>query len=518
MTIKSEILFFSIGLLTFTVYVRTLAPTITWRNDGLDSGDLATAVAVGGVPHPPGYPTYLILAELFEYLPFGDIAYRLNILSAVCATLTVMIIAAVLYQILSTAPLSLSSTRVATNNNATQQQGFIGCCAVSAALALAFSDLFWSQAVIAEVYALNAFFAAVLLYVALQIRPANKRWLAPTFFCLLGLSLGNHPSILLFLPVPFSILAVRWQWRLIVAGVLAFCVGLLPYSIIPIRAATFPPLNWGGATNWAGFVWLVSATPYRQFLFSLPWEFVPARTVFVVRLLGESFLWWGIPVGFLGFRRLLEHNRSLTRGFLVAFLLISGYAIWYDTTDSYVYLLPIWLIVSVWIGWGLYELANLVQGLRVSYPAKRQTIVLGIAFLPLLSLTLNFSEQDLSRDDDAIVYAETSLQTVAANAIIVTDSDARTFALWYGHYALGLRPDVAIINSHLLTYPWYQQTLRQTYSRLIISEQTDQLAAFVQDNFSTFPIYFSMYEPPELVGYRLVPSSHLHRIVVAAGN
>ena len=67
---KPLILFLTVGLLSFIVYVCTLAPTITWRNDGVDSGDLAAAVAVGGVPHPPGYPTYLILGEVFKLLPF----------------------------------------------------------------------------------------------------------------------------------------------------------------------------------------------------------------------------------------------------------------------------------------------------------------------------------------------------------------------------------------------------------------------------------------------------------------
>jgi hypothetical protein len=68
-------------------------------------------------------------------------------------------------------------------------------------LALAFSSVFWSQAVIAEVYALNALFAALLLYGVLRLQPANEQWLVPGLSGLLGLSLGNHPSILLLLPL-----------------------------------------------------------------------------------------------------------------------------------------------------------------------------------------------------------------------------------------------------------------------------------------------------------------------------
>ena len=46
-------------------YARTLAPSITWANDGSDSGDLVAAAATLGVAHPTGYPTYLLLARLF---------------------------------------------------------------------------------------------------------------------------------------------------------------------------------------------------------------------------------------------------------------------------------------------------------------------------------------------------------------------------------------------------------------------------------------------------------------------
>ena len=43
---KPRTLFLVTSLLSLVVYVRTLAPTITWRNAGADSGDLAAAVAV----------------------------------------------------------------------------------------------------------------------------------------------------------------------------------------------------------------------------------------------------------------------------------------------------------------------------------------------------------------------------------------------------------------------------------------------------------------------------------------
>ena len=53
------------------VYFSTLAPGLTWAHNGADGGDLLSAVASGGVPHPTGYPTYLLLAQAFQYIPVG---------------------------------------------------------------------------------------------------------------------------------------------------------------------------------------------------------------------------------------------------------------------------------------------------------------------------------------------------------------------------------------------------------------------------------------------------------------
>jgi hypothetical protein len=51
----------TLGAAALAAYLKTLAPTVTWRNGGADGADLAAAVAVLGIPHPPSYPTYVLL-------------------------------------------------------------------------------------------------------------------------------------------------------------------------------------------------------------------------------------------------------------------------------------------------------------------------------------------------------------------------------------------------------------------------------------------------------------------------
>jgi hypothetical protein len=498
---RVHIFFLLAGLLSFLVYLQTLAPTITWRNEGDDSGDLAAAVAVGGVPHPPGYPTYLLLGSAFNLLPFGDTAYRLNLLSATCAALTIVVLGLTLFKTLSRAgsEVGLEGGRLA----------YI--CALAASLTLAFSALFWSQAVIAEVYTLNTFFAALLLYGTLQLQPANERWLFPALAGLLGLSLGNHLSILCLVPLLLGI-KISWSWpRLVTAG-LAFVIGLSIYLIIPLRAATWPPINWGAATTWPNFFWLVTAEPYRSLPFTLPWRFIPVRVGVELRLLVETFMGWGIPIGLVGLRQLFKRDRRLATTSLLAFGLISIYAIGYNTTDSYIYLLPACLIFAWWLGCGLYHLLNGLPGLTF------QRLAMGAAILlPLLSLWLNFAGQDLSQDYAAYNYAQQNLEPVPAKAIILVEADPQTFALWYGRYGLGLRPDVAVVNSNLLAYSWYRQLLHRAHAPLLLTDQAGQpattLSTFIDLNLAHSPLYLAASQTATLEGYRLEPFNGLHRVV-----
>lgn len=62
-------------------YGCTLAPSLTWANDGADGDDLISAAAALGVAHPTGYPIYLLVLRLFLLLPVCDLAFRANLYS-----------------------------------------------------------------------------------------------------------------------------------------------------------------------------------------------------------------------------------------------------------------------------------------------------------------------------------------------------------------------------------------------------------------------------------------------------
>jgi hypothetical protein len=60
------------------------------------------------------------------------------------------------------------------------------------------------------------------------------------------------------------------------------------------------------------------------------------------------------------------------------------------------------------------------------------------------------------------------LAAAPENAMLFATGDEAVFTLWYFHFALGQRPDLAVVASDLLHFDWYQETLRSTYPSLVL--------------------------------------------------
>src|SRR5437868_7256718 len=114
-----------------------------------------------------------------------------------------------------------------------------------AAFALGVSPVFWSQAIIAEVYTLNTFFFAVLVFTGLQASARLLPWMALVF----GLSLSNHYPLMLLVAPAFIILL--WPLRREFFqrfGALAWLVilGLVPYVWMVRRSWMALPISFNG--------------------------------------------------------------------------------------------------------------------------------------------------------------------------------------------------------------------------------------------------------------------------------
>jgi len=162
-TLAPFLLAFFLGWL----YLGTLAPGLTWAYDGADGGDLLTAIATGGVPHPSGYPTYILLASFFTKLPLGTLAFRGNLFSCLCMLLAIVVI----YRLVFLMTVSTYAANLST-------------------LLFGAFPLVWSQALITEVYALQTLLSVLVLFFLLPEQRSS--WQGFAGGLVLSLAIGNH--------------------------------------------------------------------------------------------------------------------------------------------------------------------------------------------------------------------------------------------------------------------------------------------------------------------------------------
>ena len=174
----------ALGLASFCLYVKTLAPTLLMA----DPAEFQLACYTLGIAHPTGYPLYLILGWLWSHLvAIGDAAYRVNLLSAVFAAC-------------ATGLFYLLVLRVLRGVWHGSSEPLVRVLAALATLTLAVSRTFWSQALQAEVYALNSLFVVALLLLLLRWSESRSTQVLRLAALIYGLSLTHHSTMILFLP------------------------------------------------------------------------------------------------------------------------------------------------------------------------------------------------------------------------------------------------------------------------------------------------------------------------------
>ncbi len=436
-----------VGVAALAVYLATLARTIIYG----DGPELTAAAHGAGVAHPPGYPLYTMLGFAFTHLlPFGSIAFRMNLLSALPAAATAALVYLLAYR--------ASQSRLAS---------------AVGAFVFAFGLVFWSQAVSAEVYALHLLFVCAILASALEWDARGSRRLLYATAGLWGLSLTHHLSSVLLLPALAYLAATsrhRSQFLRELRGTLPlFLAPLLLYLYLPLSALRNPALNWGDPSTWSNFVAHVTGQQYRYMMgihsFGELWRHVVAYggwpqhggnpghllTQFSVGLV------WLAPWGAWG---LFRWRRRVFWATLLLYLAVIAWSLSYGIADIEVYYLPSHMVVALWIACGLrqlrFVLARRWRRLPIPRYEKRQISSLTSAAmlgLPLILLAGNWQANNLRPDHSAHTMGRTVLARLKPNAILIAAGDRWLFPVLYEHYAENQRPDVAVIYLREILFP-----------------------------------------------------------------
>ena len=262
--------------LTFLLYFLTAYPSVT----GGDSGELIISACNLGVAHPPGYPTFTLLAglaiRLARVLPVPSPpspAYTVNLLNSLFASLASM--------------LTYKTTALLTDSPYT---------GLLAAFGFSFSPTAWLYSIQGEVFALNNLLCAAMAYLTVRYYESESRFLAfapsPSAAAALsstaataaspsraraylahhallyayvgallcGLAMTNqHTTVFYVIPTVLFVVYSLHTTRLLsltsaltLAALLA--LGMSPYLYLPIRAMSQVVDSWGDQRTVSGFL------------------------------------------------------------------------------------------------------------------------------------------------------------------------------------------------------------------------------------------------------------------------
>ncbi len=474
---------FLLFISAFVVYVKHLAPSIFTG----DSADATIASYVLGIPHPPGFPVYTWFGHIFTFIPIGDIAYRVNLMSAFFGALVIPVV----YMIIRTiAPRPQGSlTDIASR-----------CCSIIGAMSFAFSIHYWAQAEIAEVYTLNTFFIASMILLAftwVKRRDAGLLYLLTLFFGLsIGISAANilfAPSFLvfLFLVDRESLLARKTIFFIIV---LFSAVGAAELLYLFVRAWQVPAYAYTDIRDLNNFLHFVTASEYSNLPFSIPLQ---SGMGMYAEFLAQDFSMIGIAFGLIGIALSLRSD-MLKSAFLASIFAINAlFFIQFNSFDIYDKLIPSFMIFSIFIGFGIFAAMDLiiahVKGASIFGSGKKgyflnifliALILIMGANVPISSYSSNSQTVDRSASIDLSYFLSHVLSEAPSNSAII-DVWQTCMPLRYFQIVYQINPTAKVIGAYPEDWPRIIQ--EQISRRSVFLFRRELIDETLLDRYSVAP-------------------------------
>ena len=425
------LLVFGLALVT---YILTMPRTITLEDAGL----FQMVCHLDGLAHPPGYPLFSLFCK-----PFVAVAGQVIPNPVITGNLISALFAACAASV------------------------FYACCrllgndvrlAILASLAWAFSPVFWSQAVIIEVYSLAALLFMGCLYSVMKLRTSQRIawWYAA---CLLfGLSLANHWPLavlcspaLLCLAWPNLTLIVDWlrsprTWYL--SG-LWFLVGLSPYVSLLLESETAISVT-GGINGFSEFVAYVTRAHYNQEFNAGPEDSL-AFTAWLAKMTLHQATLTGLPFMLLGlaaqFRR-FGHSTGwgmilLWLGSTVVLAPLTGFQF---NASGKAFFMPYTLVAmaapALWFATGVTTFLEALAARLTAFKGLAENL---IAAILLASIPVQlYPAQDRSETRLADSFARSVLYSLPAHAVLFVSGDSQIGPLGYLHHVEGVRDDIEL--------------------------------------------------------------------------
>jgi len=421
---SAALLFF----MAFYVYLKTLCPTLYFG----DSGELISVMHTLGLPHPTGFPFYIILGKIFSFIPAANIGFRVNLLSALFGALTPCII--------------FFSLIILSKNENNLLLKILPAFVTS--LIFIFTYTNWSQAVSARLYTLNGFFCSMSLFLFLYYLEVidDVRVLFLLAF-VTGTGFGLHFSFILQSFVLWLYLGIKkFQNIKNCAGwlVFFFLIGISCYLYIIIRGTGDLVLQWQRFSSIKDFFDYMTQKGYKRKMFSrtaaayiayfgylntvIPREFgIPGLVVFIVGIIISAFKKFRYMLIFIVL-------------FLINILLLAVYGEYADMKLAFRYFIPSYIAACFFIFMAFSFFRVLFKNTNVSL-----ICISGLGLFALIPLVMaNYYFNDRSDNYIAYYYPYDIIKSTGEKAYLFTNGDNQIYPLAYVRFVENSAKDLVI--------------------------------------------------------------------------
>jgi hypothetical protein len=453
------------------VYILTASRTLVWG----DGAEFYIAARTLGIPHPSGYPLFLLVSRLLYLISSSP--FLSNFVPGIFTGLTALFLFLILVK--------LTRDRIVS---------------IITPLFLCFGQAVWAQSVNAEIYTLNLFFAVFLIYLLLN-SGVEKKYI-PMIFFVSGLALANHLTALLYV-IPVLVYTLLFKKRSFYFLALII-IPLTLYFYFPIRSRAEPLLDLFDPVDLERSIAYISgrAFHYRALFLSSAYILAQIKQFIIA--------WWRqflilIPLGFYGI--FLVTNKKIRYVLIIMSVCVFGYSLLYNIPDKQGYFLPVY---GIWAIFTALALSRLV-------PKK---IKPALFIFPLLNIILNYQVCDLSRESSLRDFCASIYQSTPDSSIIVSD-DYFVYCGLLNQELDGHKNIVPCAQFYLRT-DWYITQIKHRYPHIKISAEIDRLLkacdqelarargldygeiskeyclqiqrAIVDANIDSIPVYFFIYD------------------------